>query len=228
MKSRGSETKCRGRNMKPWDSVTTTTLMPSPNNSLSFRLVNYFIRYRAYQYLQNLLHYNMYSKWHNNKEFSCRCCNIPTTTSLRTASTSSGTFHIIRLSVSLFLFIFLLFFNWCSIFVHPAPVTRSWTRSMARPEIVVDTPTSHTTTVIPTTRLDLFFFYLVVNYLMWWIIIWCLLFWCILCEFVSEVVVILFLKNKKLITSVELTIADESYSSNFRRLWGRRKLSFPE
>jgi hypothetical protein len=29
----------------------------------------------------------------------------------------------------------------------------------------VATPTSHTTTVIPTTRLDFFSFYLVVNYL---------------------------------------------------------------
>jgi hypothetical protein len=51
-------------------------------------------------------------------------------------------------------------------FLHPASVTRSGTSSTARPEIVVDTPTSHTTTVIPTTQLDFFFFYLVVNYLM--------------------------------------------------------------
>jgi hypothetical protein len=48
MKSRGSEIKCRGRNMKPWDNMTTTIPRPSPSNSFSFKLVNYFIRYRVH------------------------------------------------------------------------------------------------------------------------------------------------------------------------------------
>jgi hypothetical protein len=44
----------------------------------------------------------MYSKWRSSKEFSCCCCNLPTTTSFWTASTSSGMFPIIRFSVSSF------------------------------------------------------------------------------------------------------------------------------
>jgi hypothetical protein len=181
--------------MNPWDSVTTTTPRPLPSSSLSFRLVNYFIRYRAHI---NTFKTNCIATYIANSAAARNSvvtfATAPTTTSLQAASTSSDTFPIYRLSVSSFLFIFLLLFNWCSIFVHPATVTRSETSSTACLEVVVATPTSHTMTAIPMTRLDFFSFYLVVNYLMWWIIIWCLQFWCLLCEFAPEVVVISVLK----------------------------------
>jgi hypothetical protein len=128
--------------------------MHLPSNILSFRLVNYFIRYRAHI---NTLKTNCIPTCIANgavaRNSVAAVATSPTTTSLQVASTSSGTFSIIRLSVSAFLFIFLLFFNRCSSFVHMAPVTHSGTSSTARPE-VVPTLTSQTT-VTPKTQLDL-------------------------------------------------------------------------
>jgi hypothetical protein len=122
--------------------------------SLSFRLVNYFICYRAHI---NIFKTNCIPTCIANGAVARNSVAVvatsPTTTSLRAASTSSDTFHIIRLSVSSFLFIFLLFFNRCSLFVHPAPITHSGMSSTARPE-VVPTPTRQMT-VTPMTRLGL-------------------------------------------------------------------------
>jgi hypothetical protein len=101
MKSRGSETKYRGRNMKPWDSVMITTPRPSPSNSLSFRLVNYFIRYRAHI---NIFKTNCIATCIANgaatRNLVATVTTSPTTTSFQAASTSSSMFYIIRLSVS--------------------------------------------------------------------------------------------------------------------------------
>jgi hypothetical protein len=126
----------------------------SPSNSLSFRLVNYFICYRAHI---NTFKTNCIATCIANgaavRNSVATVATSPTTTFLQAASTSSGTFPIIRLSVSSFLFIFLLFFNRCSLFIHPAPVTHSGTSLTTHTE-VVPTPSSQTT-VTPTTRLDL-------------------------------------------------------------------------
>jgi hypothetical protein len=154
MKSRGSGTNSRGRNMKQWASKMTTMPRHSSNSSLSFRLVNYFIRCRVHI---NTFKTNCITTCIANDAVArnsvAAIATSPTTTSLRAASTSSGTFPITRLSVSSFLFIFLLFFNQCSLFVHPAPITHSGTNSTARPE-VVPTLTSQMTAT-PMTRLDL-------------------------------------------------------------------------
>jgi hypothetical protein len=154
MKSKGSETHSRGRNMKQCDNGMTTTPRHSSSSSLSFRLVNYFIRYRAHI---NTFKTNYIPTGIANgavaRNSVAAVATSPTTTSLRAGSTSFGTFAIIRLLVSSFLFISLLFFNRCSLFVHPAPVTHSGTSSTTHPE-VVPTPTSQTM-VTPTTRLDL-------------------------------------------------------------------------
>jgi hypothetical protein len=126
----------------------------SPSNSLSFRLVNYFIRYRVHI---NTFKTNCIATCITNgiaaRNSVATVATSPTTTSLRAATRSFGTFSIIRLSVFSFLFIFLLFFNRCSLFVHPALVTHSRMSSKARLE-VVPTPTSQTTAT-PMTRLDL-------------------------------------------------------------------------
>jgi hypothetical protein len=112
MKSRGSETNFRGRNMKQWDSGTTNTPMHLSSSSLSFRLVNYFIRYRAHI---NTFKTNYISTCIANgaviRNSVAVVATSPTTTSIQATSTSSSMFPIIRLSVSSFLFIFLLFFN---------------------------------------------------------------------------------------------------------------------
>jgi hypothetical protein len=156
MKSRGSGTNSKGCNMKQWDSGTTTTPKHSPSNSLSFRLVNYFTHYQAYI---NTFKTNCIATCLANgaaaRNLVAAVATSPTTTSLQASSTSSGTFPIIRHSVSSFLFFFLLFFNRCSLFLLPAPVTHSGTSSTAHPE-VVPTPTSQTT-VTPMTQLDLWF-----------------------------------------------------------------------
>jgi hypothetical protein len=132
----------------------TTTPRHSPSSSLSFRLVNYFIRYRAHI---NTFKTNCIPTYITNgagaRNSIAAVATSPTTTSLRAAFTSSGTFPIIRLSVSSYLFISLLFFNRCSLFVHPASVTHSGTSSTARPE-AVPTPTSQMMAT-PTTWLDL-------------------------------------------------------------------------
>jgi hypothetical protein len=128
--------------------VTTTMSRHSPNNSLSFRLVNYFIRYRPHI---NTFKTNFIPTCIANcaaaRNSVAAVATSPTTTSLQAASTSFDTFPIIRLSLSLFLIIFLLFFNRCSLFVHPALVTHSGTSSMTLSEIV-PTPTSQLTVVI--------------------------------------------------------------------------------
>jgi hypothetical protein len=132
------------------------TTMPRhlPSSSLSFRLVNYFIRYRAHI---NTFKTNCIPTCIANGAVARNSVVVvatsPTTTSLRAASTNSGMFPIIRLLVSSFLFIFLLFFNRCSLFVHLAPVTHSGTRLTARLE-VVPTPTSQTAST-PKMQLDL-------------------------------------------------------------------------
>jgi hypothetical protein len=51
------------------------------------------------------------------------------------------------------------------IMITRGSIPHSGTSSTARPEVVVATLTSHTTTAIPTMWLDFFSFYLVVNYL---------------------------------------------------------------
>jgi hypothetical protein len=122
MKSRGSEMKCRGHNMKPWDIVTTTTHSPSPSNSLSFRLVNYFIRYRAHI---NTFKINCMITCIANGATTRNSVTVvatsPTTTSFRAASTSSGTFPIFKLSVSSF--------SYCSLI--DAADSYTWLRSLA-------------------------------------------------------------------------------------------------
>jgi hypothetical protein len=127
-----------------------------PGSSLSFRLVNYFILYRAHintfktNYIPTCIATGAAAR-----NSVAAVATSPTTTSLQAASTSSGTFRIIRLSVSSFLFIFLLFFNQCILFVYPAPGTHSGVSSTAGLE-VVPTLTSQTTAT-PKTQLDLLF-----------------------------------------------------------------------
>jgi hypothetical protein len=126
----------------------TSTLRPSLSSKLSFMLVDLTISF-CIKHLAVLL-----------KVFHCittciangaaarnSCAVVPTsltTTSLRVASWSSGTFPIISLSVSSFSFIFMLFFNRCRFTMHPALVTYSRMSSTGRPEVVVPTPTSQT------------------------------------------------------------------------------------
>jgi hypothetical protein len=128
----------------------TTTPRHLTSSSLSFRLVNYFIRYRV---CINTFKTNYIPTCIANgaaaRNSIVAIATSPTTTSIRTSYTSSGTFSIIRLSVSSFLFIFLLFFNRCSLFVHSAPVTHSETSSTACPE-VVPTPTNQMTVTFKT------------------------------------------------------------------------------
>jgi hypothetical protein len=134
----------------------TTTPRQSSSSSLSFRLVNYFIRYRVHI---NTFKTNCIATCIANgtavRNSVATVATSPTTTSLQAASTSFGTFSIIILSASSFLFIFLLSFNRCSLFVHPALVTHNGTSSTACPD-VVPTPISQTM-VTPTTWLDLRF-----------------------------------------------------------------------
>jgi hypothetical protein len=132
----------------------TTTHRHSPSSSLSFSLVNYFIRYQAHinTFKTNCIP-TCIANGATSRNSVAAVATSPTTTFLRAGSTSSGTFSIIRLLVSSFLFISLLFFNRCNLFVHPAPVTHSGTSLMTRPE-VVHTSTSQTTAT-PTTWLDL-------------------------------------------------------------------------
>jgi hypothetical protein len=115
----------------------TTTPRHSPNSNLSFRLVNYFIRYRVHI---NTFKTNCIATCITNdvavRNSVATVATSPTTTSLRAVSTSFGTFSIIRHSVSSFLFIFLLFFNRCNLFLHPTLITHSGMSSMACPEAV--------------------------------------------------------------------------------------------
>jgi hypothetical protein len=131
----------------------TTTPRPSPNNSLSFRLVNLTISF-AYQSLKTNCIATCIANGAAARNSGAAVRTSPTITSLRATSTGSGKFPIIRLSVSSFFFIFILFFNRCRLFIHPALVTHNQMSLMACLEVVETTPTSQTT-AIPV-RLDLF------------------------------------------------------------------------
>jgi hypothetical protein len=133
----------------------TTMPRPSPNNSLYFRLVNYFIRYRAHI---NTFKTNYIATCIANgatvRNSGVVVPTSPTTTSLQATSTSSDTFLIIRLSVSSFFFIFILFFNRCRLFIHPTLFTHNRTSLTAHPDVVVPSPTSQTMATLA--RLDFF------------------------------------------------------------------------
>jgi hypothetical protein len=125
MKSRGSGMNSRGHNMKQRDSGMTTMTRHSPNSNFSFRLVNYFIRYRAHS---NTFKTNCITTCIANgaaaRNSVATIATSPNTTSLRAASTSSGTFPIIRLSVSSF--------SYCSLIIAAYLYTRLWSLTAER------------------------------------------------------------------------------------------------
>jgi hypothetical protein len=131
----------------------TSTLKSSLNSKLSFRLVidltiSFSIEHLAI--LSKLIH--CIATCITNDTTARNSCGAvptsPTTTPLRAAYWSTYTVSIISLSVPLFSFIFMLFFNRCRFTVHPSLVTHSRTGSMACPWVVVPTPTSRMTTHI--------------------------------------------------------------------------------
>jgi hypothetical protein len=122
----------------------TTTPRHSLSSCLSLKLVNYFIRYRA--------HINTFK---TNCITICIANGAAARNSVATVATSLNTtpfglplqapVYFLSLDFQfLHFYSFLLFFNRCSLFVHPAPVTHSGTSSTARLE-VVPTPTSQMT-----------------------------------------------------------------------------------
>jgi hypothetical protein len=78
----------------------TTTSRHSPSSNLSFRLVNYFIRYRAHintfktNYIPTCIANDAVAR-----NLFVAVATSPTTTSIRAGSTSSGIFSIIRLLI---------------------------------------------------------------------------------------------------------------------------------
>jgi hypothetical protein len=128
----------------------TSTLRPSLNSKLSFRLIDLTISFSIEHLaiLLKLIHCiaTCIANDAAARNSGAAVPTSPTTTSLRATSWSSGTFTIISLSVPSFLFIFMLFFNRCRFTIHASLVTHSQSRPTARPEVVVPNPTSQTTT----------------------------------------------------------------------------------
>jgi hypothetical protein len=127
----------------------TSTLRPSLNSKLSFRLVDLTISF-SIEHLAILskLIYCIVTCIANDAK--ARNSGVvapisPTTTSFRAVSWSYDTFPIISLSVPSLSFIFMLFFNRCRVTIHPSLLTHSRTRPTAYPEVVVPNPTSQTT-----------------------------------------------------------------------------------
>jgi hypothetical protein len=126
----------------------TSTLRPSLNNKLSFRLVDLTISFsiKHLAILLKLIHC-IATCIANGTAVRNSSAAVPTsltTTSLRAASWSFSMFSIISLSVPSFSFIFILFFNGCRFTIHPSLVTHSRTSPTARLEVVEPTPTSQT------------------------------------------------------------------------------------
>jgi hypothetical protein len=136
----------------------TSTLKPSLNSKLSFRLVDLTISFSIEHLaiLSKLIHCIAICIANGTaaRNSGATIPTYPTTTSFWAASWSSGTFTIISLSVPSFSFIFVLFFNRCRFTIHPSLVTHSRTRPTTCPEVVVPNPTSQTTAT--PARLDFF------------------------------------------------------------------------
>jgi hypothetical protein len=124
-------------------------LRPLLNSKLSFKLVDLTISFSIEHLaiLSELIHCiaTCIANGAAVKNLGVVVPTSPTTTSLRAASWSSGTFPNISLSVPSSSFIFMLFFNRCRFTIHPFLITHSRTKLMGRPEVVVPNPTSQTT-----------------------------------------------------------------------------------
>jgi hypothetical protein len=239
MKKWGGGTKSRGSNTMQCGSGMTSTLRPSLNSKLSFKLVDLTILFSIehLSILSKLIHCIAICIVNGTvaRNSGVAVPTSPTTTSLRAASWSSGTFSIISLSIPSFLFIFMLFFNWCRFTIHPSLITHSRTRPTTHPEVVVSNPTSQT--MVTLSRLDFFSCNLLATiWCMWhaWVlcdgyyflclnitVMWIWNSYCLFCEFASEAVLFSPIYKKiKFVNFRGSTIADGSYRFpiNLRRL----------